>query len=175
MVIVKIDFRKAFNEVDRDIFLNEMKVNCPTIFPYLWQCYSSPSLLFYDDYIIWSQNGAQQGDPCGPLLFSSAIQFAINALVSELIIFYLDDGTIAGEYNSVLQDFKTIKEECVKVGLQINPTKCELFFCSEVDRDIVNKFDELSPGICKSTNSHYREHRSPTMPSKRFSTISSEN
>lgn len=125
-----------------------MRLNSPTIFPYLWQCYSSPSLLFYGYFILISQNGAQQGDSCGPLLFSSAIQFVINALVSEFVIFYLDDGTIAGEYESVLQDFKTIKDECAKIGLQINPTKCELFFCSEVDNDIANRFDQLSPGIC---------------------------
>lgn len=148
VVIVKIDFRNAFNEVDRDIFLNEMKLHCPAIFPYLWQCYSAPSLLFYGDFILLSQNGAQQGDPYGPLIFSSAIQFIINALVSEFVIFYLDDGTIGGAVEDVLRDFKTIKEECAKIGLQINPTKCELFFCSTVDQDIVSQFDQISPGIC---------------------------
>lgn len=135
-VIIKIDFRNAFNEVDRDIFLNEMKLNCPAIYPYLWQCYSAPALLFYGDYIIWSQNGAQQGDPCGPLIFSSAIQFVIDSLVSEfVIIFYLNDGMIGGDYDSVHRDFATVKEECAKIGLHINPSKCELFFCSEVDQD----------------------------------------
>lgn len=91
-----------------------MKLNCPAIFPYLWQCYSTLSLLFYGEYILLSQNGAQQGDPCGPLLFSSAIHFVINALVSEFVVFYLDDGTIAGEYESVLRDFKTVEDECAK-------------------------------------------------------------
>lgn len=148
VVIVKIDFRNAFNEVDRDVFLNEMRLNCPAIFPYLWQCYSAPTLLFYGDFILLSQNGAQQGDPCGPLIFSSANQFVIDALVSEFVIFYLDDGTIAGEYEPVLHDFKKVIDECAKIGLQINPTKCELFFCSEADRDVVDRFKELSPGIC---------------------------
>lgn len=54
VVVVKIDLCNAFNEIDRDIFLNEMKVNCPGIFPYLWQCYASPTLLFYGDYILLS-------------------------------------------------------------------------------------------------------------------------
>lgn len=31
--------------------------------------------------------------------------------------------------------------------MSINPTQCELYFCSEVDADIVSKFDTLSPGI----------------------------
>lgn len=67
---------------------------------------------------------------------------------NAFVIFYLDDGTIAGEYDSVLRDFKTVKDECEKIGLHINPTKCELFFCSEVDQATVERFNELSPGIC---------------------------
>lgn len=103
-------------------------MNCPAIFPLLWQCYSTSILLFYGDFIILSQNGAQQGDPCGPLLFSSAIQLVVAALVSEFIDFYLDGGTIAGDYDSVLRDFKTVIEECGKMGLRKNPDKCEIFF-----------------------------------------------
>ncbi len=86
VVVVKIDFRNAFNEVDRDAFLKEMKTNCPAIFPFLWQCYSSPSLLFYGDFILLSQNGAQQGGPCGPLIFSSAIQYVIDAIDVQRLV-----------------------------------------------------------------------------------------
>lgn len=57
-VVLKIDFRNAFNEVDRDKFLTEMKLNCPSIYPFLWQCYSISTLLFYGDFILLSQNGA---------------------------------------------------------------------------------------------------------------------
>lgn len=154
VVVVKIDFRNAFNEVDRDVFLREMKLHCPGIFPYLWQCYASPTLLFYGDFILLSQNGAQQGDPCGPLVFSSAIQAVVESLVSEFIVFYLDDGTIAGEYESVIKDFKTVIVECGKIGLQINPAKCELYFCSELDQSIVDQFNELSrrPAFVLSMN-----------------------
>lgn len=148
VLVVKIDFRNAFNELDRDIFLNEMKLQCPAIYPYLRQCYAAPTLLFYGEYILMSQNGAQQGDPCGPLVFSAAIQSVINALVSEFIVFYLDDGTIAGTYESVLADFKTVIDQCSKIGLHINPDKCELYFCSEVDQQVVEQFNEHSPGIC---------------------------
>lgn len=35
VVVLKIDFRNAFNEVDRDKFLCEMRSNCPAIYPFL--------------------------------------------------------------------------------------------------------------------------------------------
>lgn len=148
VVVVKIDFRNAFNELDRDVFLIKMRLHCPAIYPYLRQCYAAPTHLFYGEFILLSQNGAQQGDPCGPLVFSSAIQAVVNALVSEFIVFYLDDGTIAGDCDSVLADFQYVIVQCAKIGLHINPDKCELYFGSEVDKCVVDQFNALSPGIC---------------------------
>lgn len=37
-LVLKIDFANAFNEIDRGNFLNEVRINCPTIYPFLWQC-----------------------------------------------------------------------------------------------------------------------------------------
>lgn len=33
------------------------------------------------------------------------------------------------------------------IRLKVNPTKCELFFCSEVVDSVIADFNELSPGI----------------------------
>lgn len=41
----------------------------------------------------------------------------------------------------------TVIQECGKFGLEINPTKCEIYFCSEVEPDVVNRFNDISPGI----------------------------
>lgn len=94
-----------------------------------------------------SQNATQQGDPCGPLLFCSGIQGVVEALVSEFVAFYLDDGLVAGNYDSAFQDLKTIVNECSIIGLQVNTAKCELFFCSEVDQEILNQFNAIATGI----------------------------
>lgn len=98
------------------------------------------NVIFYGEDTIISQNGAHQGEPCGPLL-CSVIQPVVAALLSEFLVVYLYDGTIAGSDDSVHQ------EECGKIGLYINPAKCELFFYSEVDSTVVNQFDEILPGI----------------------------
>ncbi|KAF2891382.1 hypothetical protein ILUMI_14791 [Ignelater luminosus] len=85
---------------------------------------------------ILSQVGAQQGDPAGLFLFCPVIQAVIENLNSELNIFYLDDGTLGGDTNTVLQDLDTIIKSRWNLGLQINPSKCKLYFCSTYKIDV---------------------------------------
>lgn len=146
-VILKIDFKNAFNCVERDILLKAIKERAPSIYAFMWQCYSSTSCLFFGNEQIASEVGAQQGDPCGPMGFSLCIQPIIAMLAAELNIWYLDDGTLGGDPETVLQDFQLLIEECKKLGLEINPTKCELFFCGEKDHSIIDQFNAISPGI----------------------------
>lgn len=104
-------------------------------------------MLFFGNDTILSQVGAQQGDPCGPLAFSLSIQPIIEGMTSELNIWYLDDGTICGEPQNVLSDLQKLIVECKSIGLNLNPSKCELFFCSEPVESIVSEFNKVSPGI----------------------------
>ena len=69
------------------------------------------------------QVGPQQGDPMGPLLFGLTIQ---PILQSQLAVGYLDDLTAGGEQGIVASDFMMIIEEAVKLGLRLNPGKCEI-------------------------------------------------
>lgn len=118
------------------------------MYPYLWQCYSEPSYLFYGEDMILSEVGAQQGDPAGPLGFSLAIQPIVISLTSELNVWYSDDGTLCYSAEKVLDDFKKIVEESRKIGLEINPSKCELFFCSGVpDERVKSEFEKIAPNI----------------------------
>lgn len=75
----------------------------------MWQCYSSSSSLFFGNEQISSEVGAQQGDPCGPMAFSLCIHPIIEMLASELNIWYLDDGTLGGEPDAVLNDFEMLQ------------------------------------------------------------------
>ena len=69
----------------------------PQLFPLAHSAYSAPSSLFIQDKTILSVEGVQQGDPLGPLLFSLTTMDLMESLRSELLIFYLDDGTLGGE------------------------------------------------------------------------------
>jgi hypothetical protein len=115
---------------------------------YLYQSYRNPSTLFFGDHLISSSVGAQQGDPCGPIIFSLAIQPIILSLDSQLNIWYLDDGTLADYPEVVLSDFKKVINLSRKIGLELNFNKCEIFCCSgDTDLKVIKEFQNVGPGI----------------------------
>jgi hypothetical protein len=113
-VFLKIDVKNAFNSVERDSLLLMVNKKIPLIYPYLWQCYSSPSYLIYNGSLIYSQVGCQQGDPLGPAIFSLSIHPTIERLSSHLNVWYLDDGALGGSAETVLKDLETIIVEFEK-------------------------------------------------------------
>ena len=88
-----------------------------------------------------SQEGAQQGDPLGPLLFCLALHPLLLSLQSELIIGYIDDITVGGPKSVVTRDVEFIIEAGVNFGLLLNAFKCELITSAEPEQDcIFNSF-----------------------------------
>jgi hypothetical protein len=147
-VLLKLDFKNAFNSVERDCILKEVQCHTPLLYPYLYQCYRNPSTLFFGNHLISSSVGAQQGDPCGPMIFSLAIQPIILSLVSQMNIWYLDDGTLADYPEVVLSDFKKVINLSQEIGLELNFNKCEIFCCSgDTDLKVIKEFQNLAPGI----------------------------
>jgi hypothetical protein len=154
-VFLKIDVKNAFNSVERDSLLLMVNNKIPLIYPYLWQCYSSPSYLIYNGSLIYSQVGCQQGDPLGPAIFSLSIHPTIERLSSHLNVWYLDDGALGGSAETVLKDLETIIVEFEKIGLSLNYSKCKLFLSPHVSEerkiDILKKCESLSPDIRKTS------------------------
>jgi hypothetical protein len=149
-VLLKLDFKNAFNSVERDCILKEVQCHTPLLYPYLYQCYRNPSTLFFGNHLISSSVGAQQGDPCGPMIFSLAIQPIILSLDSQMNIWYLDDGTLADYPEVVLSDFKKVINLSQEIGLELNFNKCEIFCCSgDTDLKVIKEFQNLAPGIKK--------------------------
>jgi hypothetical protein len=147
-VLLKLDFKNAFNSVERDCILKEVPYHTPLLYPYLYQCYRNPSTLFFGNHLISSSVGAQQGDPCGPMIFSLAIQPIILSLDSQMNIWYLDDGTLADYPEVVLSDFKKVINLSQEIGLELNFNKCEIFCCSgDTDLKVIKEFQNLAPGI----------------------------
>jgi hypothetical protein len=147
-VLLKLDFKNAFNSVERDCILKEVQCHTPLLYPYLYQCYRNPSTLFFGNHLISSSVGAQQGDLCGPMIFSLAIQPIILSLDSQLNIWYLHDGTLADYPEVVLSDFKKVINLSQEIGLELTFNKCEIFCCSgDTDLKVIKEFQNLAPGI----------------------------
>ena len=92
----------------------------------VWQSYSQPSNLYFNEHIIPSMEGVQQGDPLGPFLFSLGIQDLINSCKSQYNCWYLDDGTLGDSAEVVLEDFIKILDAANSLGLEVNTEKCEI-------------------------------------------------
>ena len=135
-VMVKIDFRNAFNTLRRDVIMEAVKDNIPEILNYTISAYDNDSLLQFGEFNISSEEGAQQGDPLGPLYFCLAIHKILADMQSKLVMAYLDDMILAGDVSVAAEDFLRLEVEANKIGLSLNRKKCEVIGHSSYTRSI---------------------------------------
>ncbi|KAL8158882.1 hypothetical protein V2J09_000419, partial [Rumex salicifolius] len=107
--------------------------------------------LYYNDSILWSCQGVQQGDLLGPLLFALALHPLVldinRACELDLQAWYLDDGTIVGDKVMVTKAFDIIKIDGPARSLFLNVDKTELFWLVEDPRSRVEGV--LPPNISR--------------------------
>ena len=119
-IMVKLDFANAFNSLHRSDMLLSVRDRLPELYAFCLSSYSQPSFLYFGSHVILSQEGPQQGDPLGPLLFCSTIHPLISSLSSDLTLGYLDDLTLAGPQSVVAADIQQVMAEGSKMGLCLN-------------------------------------------------------
>lgn len=146
-VAVKVDLRNAFNSLERDELLKVILRETPKLYRFFYQCYGKPTTLFLGDYRIASQVGVQQGDPSGPLLFSTAIHPSIEELTADLNVWYLDECRLIGVAKTIKKDLLIIKERFQELGLEVNTEKCEIHFLTKTSSNDIEEFEEIFPGI----------------------------
>jgi hypothetical protein len=142
--ILKLDFSNAFNSVHRDVVLSAVHKFLPSLLKFTFSCYAHSSQLFFGDNIILSEEGTQQGDPLGPLLFCLSIHQLIQQLKSELNLWYIDDGTLGGDVQNLLSDVELIQSHGPPIGLFLNSGKCEII---TDDLAIVHQVRQLLPDV----------------------------
>ncbi|KAL5477544.1 hypothetical protein EMCRGX_G024355 [Ephydatia muelleri] len=138
-VVLKVDLKNAFNMVSRQAVLNECGKHFPELLPWASWRYSQHPFLWHPLGCLTSEQGVQQGDPLGPLLFS----LVLNILVSDISsrgdcslnyhAWYLDDGALAGPGSSVYNILAMLQELGPPLGLHVNIHKCEVFSHSSLD------------------------------------------
>jgi len=135
-VLLTVDLQNAFNTVDRSALLHEVRRCLPSCAPWADYCYASPPRLLLGGRVLSSERGVQQGDPLGPAFFSLAVHSAILEAKAateaampgalELVLFFLDDGTVAGTAEGVNHFLGQFRRAMEDRGLSLAPDKCEV-------------------------------------------------
>ncbi|GKE14805.1 putative reverse transcriptase domain-containing protein [Tanacetum coccineum] len=133
-----VDFRNAFNLMDHEVVLHEVRIRCPAISHWVKFCYSYPARLYYGEHALRSYQGVQQGDPLGPLLFALVLHPLVckirDSFNLSLQAWYLDDGTIIGDTLVMGEILKVIMEDGPRRDLHLNVDKTEIFWPKEEPR-----------------------------------------
>ena len=135
-LLLKLDFRNAFNSIRRDKMLHSVMSKAPALLPLAYSTYRLPSLLFYGEFLISSAEGVQQGDPLGPLLFCLTIHELVTSLESEfkINVFFLDDGTLGGYIEDVQADLHLLEDHARDFNLFLNHDMSEIICNDETTR-----------------------------------------
>ena len=105
-VVVKVDFRNAFNEVSRLAFLTFVAAHFPELLLFLLAAYAAPAYITAlgpDGWVRFlSRCGCTQGCPLGPLCFASAVHGVLERIRGDprfagcVLVALHDDLQIAG-------------------------------------------------------------------------------
>ena len=70
--ILLVDASNAFNNLNGQVALANISVNCPAILPVLANTYRQPSFLFVEGEVLISKEGTTQGDPLAMPMYALA-------------------------------------------------------------------------------------------------------
>ena len=98
------------------------------IYPFVSSCYAKHSSLFENAGAINNENGVQQGDLLGPLLFSLALMSFINKIKQEVPMllqnsWYLDDGILAETETELMHSLDFLESEGKDLSFNLKTSK----------------------------------------------------
>lgn len=166
-VLLKMDFRNAFNTVHREVMLRSVRIHLPDYYRFVWQMYRYPSQLSFGDFVLQSQAGVQQGDPLAPLLFCLVTRDLTVSMVSPLNTWYLDDATVGGSVKDVEADLRLVMDRGREIGLELNLAKCEAFVYGGDEKSrltAIARMSNVAPTIGLPTRASLRLLGSPLLP-----------
>jgi hypothetical protein len=132
-VTVQLDFRNAYNCLDRGAMLKSVKKRQPGMLPFAAWAYRQPSRLIVSGAPegttpIMSECGVRQGDPCGGLYFSLTTQDQLETInlthPDAGPVAYIDDTFLQGSAAAVTVAFPALCHLSAAVGLDVRLDKC---------------------------------------------------
>ena len=136
-VPLMVDASNAFNAINREAFLHNTKILCPSISTYVNNCYSSPTDLYIQGgRSIKSEEGTTQGDPTAMAIYALGITPLLvwlskksnegNSAFASKDVAFADDLNGIGAVESLKRWWSLLEEEGKKFGYCVNAKKSYL-------------------------------------------------
>ena len=103
--VLLIDASNAFNNLNRQVALENISINCPSIFPALANMYRQPAKMFVGGETLLSSEGTTQGDPLAMPMYALATIPLIKKIATKNTkqVLYADDAAGGGPLESLKQ------------------------------------------------------------------------
>ena len=160
--VLLIDADNAFNRINRQVMLHNIRLICPIVATYVHNCYNQDSRLFISGGAeISSREGTTQGDPIAMPLYALAslpLIVSLSSMSTTRQAAYADDLSTSGSLKEILKYWHTLCSNGPLVGYYPKASKCWLVVKPEktrvgkchVSRDWYqcHCFGETSSGCC---------------------------
>ena len=165
--VLLVDASNAFNALNRDAALHNIRHLCPVLSTILINMYRESTELFVDGLTLASEEGTTQGDPLAMPMYALATIPLINRVGDSLNIvqvWYADDASAAGDLSSIRSWWDNISSFGPAFGYHANASKTWL-----VTKEVhLTKASEIFPDTNINITTHGRPHLGAPLGSKDF-------
>ena len=124
--VLLVDAANAFNSINREAILHNIRILCPILATYVTNCYKIPARLFViGGREIKSKEGTTQGDPLGMAIYAIGLTPMLEELKNFNIIMvaFADDLTAVGTFDSLRSWWDNLMKTGPIFGYHPQPTK----------------------------------------------------
>lgn len=157
--IIQIDARNAFNTLNRNLLLHNIRIICPEAANYVINCYSGPARLFVTGgKELKSNEGTTQGDPISMGMYAIGLMPLLTTLAytDRQIhqIAFADDVTAVGTISQLKQWWNNIICYGPLLGYHVNESKSWLIVKGHYLQEAQEIFKDSQIGITDQGNRH---------------------
>ena len=122
--ILLMDASNAFNSLNRQVALQNIRRTCPPIATALINTYREPTELFVDGNTLQSQQGTTQSDPLAMVMYGLATLPLIKKLEGHCKqVWSADNSAVMGQVKELTTWWEILRTEGPKFGYFPNPSK----------------------------------------------------
>ena len=150
-----VDASNAFNSLNRNTSLHNIRFLCPALSTILINSYRAPTELFIDGEVLLSQEGTTQGDPLAMPMYALATILLIKSLPESVSqVWYADDATALGTVSQLRVWWDDLAEKGPSFGYHANPLKTWLVTKASCHSDAVAAFAGTNVNVSQDGRPH---------------------